>query len=206
MSRPFLWIIGGIVGLGLIVLMAVAIASEPTDGKYDDITIGWGEVTVEGEPIVQLPDGTEDPAVGATAATISGSDWNGNSYTIGPDGRPKVVIFLAHWCSFCQAEVPELQAWVDAGMAPSDVDIYSITSLTNPTRGLWPPQEWLEEEGWTIPVIMDDEISTAANMYGLSGTPFYVVLDGDNDVILRVSGRIGVLAFEQLVEVARASA
>ncbi|MDX1469365.1 MAG: TlpA disulfide reductase family protein [Acidimicrobiia bacterium] len=206
MSRPFLWIVGGVVGLGLIVWMAFAIASEPTDTKYDDLTIGWGEVTVEGEFLPPLPESGQDPAVGTAAATISGSDWNGNSYSIAPDGRPKVVMFLAHWCPHCQAEVPELQAWVDAGLAPTDVDIYSITSLTNPTRTLWPPQEWLESEQWTFPVIMDDEISTAANAYGLSGTPFYVVLDGENNVVLRLSGRIGVFAFEQLVEAARASA
>lgn len=207
MSRPFLWVGGGIVGLGLIIWLAFAIAAEPTNDIYDDVTIGWGDVSVDGDFLDLLPDpesGIPDPEVGSTAATVSGADWNGNSWTIAPDGRPKVVMFLAHWCPHCQAEVPELQAWANAGFAPADVDIYSVTSLTDPLRALWPPQNWLEDEGWTFPVIMDDVIDTVANMYGLSGTPFYVVLDGDNRVRFRISGRIGLAAFEELLAIARA--
>ncbi len=206
MNRPLLWIVGGAISLGLITWMAFAIASEPTNSPYSDPSIGWGEVTVDGDFLPPLPDEDTDPAMGTTAATISGADWNGNAYSISPDGRPKVVMFLAHWCPHCQAEVPEIQAWIDAGLAPTDVDLYSITSLTNPTRTFWPPQEWLQEEGWTVPTIMDDQVNTAANAYGLSGTPFYVVLDGQNNVLLRVSGRIGIAALEQLVAVARSTA
>lgn len=206
MSRPLLWILGGVVSLGLIVWMAFAIAGEDDNSPFSNPEIGWGEVTVQGDLIPQLPDGVADPATGMTAATVGGSDWEGNSYTIGPDGRPKIVMFLAHWCPHCQAEVPEIQAWVNAGLSPTDVDIYSVTSLTQPGRTEWPPQEWLQGEGWTLPTIMDDAASSISTAYGLSGTPFYVVLDGSNNVVLRVSGRIGIGALEQLVAVARASA
>ena len=205
MSRPFLWIVGGVGGLALIVWMAFAIASEPSEDIYDDITIGFGDVVVSGDPLPRLADnaGVNDAAAGMTAATVSGADWKGNSYSIAPDGRPKVVLFLAHWCPHCQAEVPEVQAWIDAGLAPSDVDLYSVVTLTDPTRAEWPPQRWLDGEGWTMPVIMDDAGSSVSVSYGLSGTPFYVVLDGDNRVLFRVSGRIGVAAIEELIEMAR---
>jgi len=208
MSRPVLWIVGGVVGLGLIVLLAFSIASEPTDDIYDDITIGFGDVSVSGDPLPRLADnaGANDPAVGMMAATVSGADWSGNSFSIVPDGRPKIVLLLAHWCPHCQAEVPEIQAWVNAGLAPSDVDLYSVVTLTDPTRDEWPPQRWLEDEGWTMPVIMDDAQSSVAVSYGLSGTPFYVVLDGENRVVGRISGRIGIAALEQLIAIARASA
>lgn len=208
MSRPLLWIVGGVVGLGLIVLLAFSIASEPTDDIYDDITIGFGDVSISGAPLPRLADnaGVNDPAVGMTAATVSGADWTDNSFSIAPDGGPKVVLLLAHWCPHCQAEVPEVQAWINAGLAPSDVDLYSVVTLTNPTRDEWPPQRWLEDEGWTMPVIMDDAQSSVSVSYGLSGTPFYLVLDGNNRVLFRVSGRIGVAAIEELVAIARASA
>lgn len=206
MSRPFLWIISGAVGLALIVWMAFAIASEPTENIYDDITVGWGDVTIDGDPLPQLQDETADPAIGTVAANVTGSDWNGNSYTIGADGRPKLIVFLAHWCSHCQAEVPRIVSWAEAGLAPTDVDIYSVTTLTNPTRGEWPPQQWLEDERWDFPVIMDDANSTVASYYGLFGTPLYVVLDGDNNVVFRIDGEIGIAAFEELIGIARAAA
>jgi len=198
MSRPVLWIIGGVVGLGLIVLLAASIASEvPVD-----TSIGYGEVEVDGDPLPVLGD-QGDVAIGFDAATVTGSDWNDVESTIGPDGRPKIVLFLAHWCPHCQNEVPLVQDWIDAGNLPDDVDMYSVTTLTDPTRSDgWPPQDWLVEEGWTVPVIMDDELNTVAIAYGLAGTLFYAVLDGDNANLQRVSGEIGIAGLNALVDIA----
>jgi hypothetical protein len=101
--------------------------------------------------------------------------------------------------------VPVIQTWLDGGNLPDDVDMYSVVTSTDRLRPNWPPQDWLEEEGWTVPAIMDDEIGTIAVNYGMSGTPFYVVLDGDNNVIRRASGEIGTAGLNALVAVAQAS-
>jgi hypothetical protein len=61
----------------------------------------------------------------------------------------------------------------------------------------------LEEEGWTVPVIMDDQIGTVAGNYGMAGTPFYVVLDGENTNLGRVSGEIGTQGLDALVALAQ---
>ena len=202
MNKTVLWIIGGVVGLGLIVLLALSIASET---PRDD-SIGFGEVTVEGQalPLVENVN-AGDPAIGLAAPTVSGADWNGVPHSIAADGRPKIVIFLAHWCPHCQAEVPEIQAWLDEGGLPDNVDMYSITVLNDPTRQPWPPQDWLESEGWTVPTIMDDTQRSAALAYGLAGTPFYMVLDGDNTNLLRLSGQAGIPRLEAMVLLAQAS-
>jgi hypothetical protein len=71
-------------------------------------------------------------------------------------------------------------------------------------RPNWPPQEWLEEEGWTVPVIMDDEDSSVVLAYGMRATPFYVVLDGENSNLGRFSGEIGVNGLDALVQLAQA--
>lgn len=202
MNRTVLWIVGGVVGLGLVVALAWSIASEPVV----DESIGFGEVTVDGDNLPFVQDlSTGDPAVGLTAPTVSGGDWNGNEYSVSPDGRPKVLTFLAHWCSFCQSEVPEVQAWIDEGNLPDDVDMYSFTIRTTRARPEWPPQDWLEGEGWTLPVIMDDEIGSADLAYGVVGTPFWVVVDGDNNVLGRFSGAIGIPGLESLVALAQSS-
>lgn len=188
------WIIGGVVGLGLIVWLAFSIASDP--GL--DESIGYGEVTVEGTDLPFYSAGTEDVATGLTAPTVTGNDWNDSEYTIGPDGRPKILIFLAHWCPHCQREVPVVQDWIDSGGLGDDVDMYGVTVATNRLQSNWPPQDWLESEGWTPPTIMDDENGTAVFAYGQSGTPFYVVLDGDNTVLGRLSGEVGVAGLETM--------
>ncbi len=197
MSKPILWIVGGIVGLGLIVLLAASIASE----EAIDPSIAFGVVEIDGDPLPVLGD-QGDVAIGLQAPSTTGADWNGVESKIEQDGRPKIVIFLAHWCPHCQNEVPLVQDWIDAGNLPDSVDMYSVTVLSNHLRPEWPPQEWLEDEGWTVPTIMDDELNSVAIAYGLRGTPFYVVLDGDNVNLQRVDGEIGIAGLNALVDIA----
>ncbi|MDH3462514.1 MAG: TlpA family protein disulfide reductase [Acidimicrobiia bacterium] len=194
-------IVGGVVGLGLIVALALSIANEQ---EVDD-SIGFRPVEVTGAPLPLFDPTAADPTVGLEAPTAVGTDWNDVETTIQADGRSKIVMFLAHWCSHCQAEVPVVQAWVDGGNLPDNVDLYSVTTSTDRLRPNWPPQDWLEEEGWTAPVIMDDQIGTVAGSFGMSGTPFYVVLDGENRVIRRVSGEIGIAGLDALAAEAAAA-
>jgi thiol-disulfide isomerase/thioredoxin len=202
-SKTVWWIIGGLVGLGLIVVIAASIAGE----EEVDPNIGYGTVTVEGDvdALPVLTDPATDAATGMTAPTVTGADWDDNESTIAPDGRAKILVFLAHWCPHCQAEVPLIQDWVDAGGVPEGVDLYGLTVLTERLQPNWPPQDWLIEEGWTSPVIMDDAAGSAAIAYGLGGTPMYIVLDGDNTVVQRVSGEIGTAGLDALADLAAAS-
>jgi len=198
-NKTVLWIGGGVIGLGLIVLLAMSIAGE----EGQDSSIGFGTVSVEGDILPGYTgDPTTDPAIGFTAPTVSGADWEDNPSTIAADGRSKIIIFLAHWCPHCQNEVPIVQDWLDAGNLPDGVDMYAITVATDRLRPNWPPQDWLEDEGWTPPVIMDDEIGSAAVAYGMAGTPFYVVLDGDNNTMARISGEIGLEGLNTLATLA----
>jgi len=202
MNRKILWIGGGVVVLALIVLLAASIAGEETI----DEAIAFGEVTVVGDSLPIMADpAAADPALGFTAATVSGKDWDGVVTTVEADGRPKILVFLAHWCPHCQNEVPVVQSWLDEGGLGDDVDMYSFTVLSDRLRPNWPSQAWLEDEGWTVPVIMDDEQLSVVLTYGMRGTPFYVVLDGDNLNLGRVSGEVGIAGLDQMVRIAQAS-
>jgi thiol-disulfide isomerase/thioredoxin len=199
-SRSTLWwIIGGVVGLGLIVALAASIATEPEV----DASIGFGDPTVEGDPLPVYAAGSQDVAIGLTAPSVSGADWAGNPVTIEPNGNAKIILFLAHWCPHCQNEVPVVQDWVDAGNLPEGVELISVVTATDRSRTNWPPQDWLEEEGWTSPSIMDDQIGTVAANFGMAGTPFYVVLDEENINLGRVSGEIGVEGLNALAALAQ---
>ncbi|MEX2134214.1 MAG: hypothetical protein WEB67_08740, partial [Acidimicrobiia bacterium] len=135
MNKKLLGIIGGVVGLALIVLLAVAIAGE----EEADASIGYGDPVVTGDPLpVYNSASATDPVVGLAAPETVGADWEENEVRIEADGRPKIVLFLAHWCSHCQAEVPVVQSWLDAGNLPDDVDIYSVATATDRLRPNWP--------------------------------------------------------------------
>lgn len=189
-SNLIWWIAGGVVGFGLIVWLAIAIAGE---SEVDESAV-YGDVTVEGEPLPLLQSGSTDPAIGVTAPTVTGETLDGEQLTIGPSDNAKIIVMVAHWCPHCQAEVPIIQNWVESGGLPDGVDIYGTTVLTNRLRdgSTWPPSDWLESEGWTIPTVKDDQAGSIVSAYGMQGTPTYVVLGPDNENLGRLSGRIGV--------------
>lgn len=199
MNKNLMWIGGGVVGLALIVWMAVAIAGE----EPVDSTIGYGTPTVTGQnlPLVENPN-AGDPAIGMTAPTVVGADWDGNEVRIEPDGRPKVIVFLAHWCPHCQAEVPVINRWLEEGGLPSGVDFYGATIFTDARRANFPPQTWLDDEGWDVPTVMDDAENSVALGYGVFGTPYYIVLDGQNRNLGRFSGEIGRAGLDALAGLA----
>lgn len=199
-SKLILGILGGVLALGLI----VAIAVSATSGGTSEADV-FKPVTVDGPDLPTFDGATaNDVAVGMTAPTVTGTDFDGSTVTIGPDGRNKVVILLAHWCPHCQAEVPRVVSWLGTGSKPADVDFYSVSTWAAQVRGNWPPQQWLEGEGWPVPVIQDDKSSSAASAFGLSSTPLWVLLDGDNKVIARVSGEIPTSGLSTLFQTAAA--
>ena len=60
------------------------------------------------------------------------------------------------------------------------------------------PSAWLRKEKWPTEVLLDSEDYAAANAYGLSAFPFYVLVDGDGKVVERFSGEVdlGVLQYK----------
>jgi thiol-disulfide isomerase/thioredoxin len=153
-----------------------------------------GEVEVEGTPLQAFGGSAADPAVGATAPVLSGADYDGQPVRIDPavDG-PTMVVFLAHWCPHCNAEIPKLNTLRDEGGVPDGVNIVAVSTAVNPDRGNFPPDEWLEASGWTFPVLVDGVDPALGNFiaseaYGLAGVPFTTLVDGDGLVIGRWAG------------------
>jgi thiol-disulfide isomerase/thioredoxin len=99
-----------------------------------------------------------------------------------------MLVFLAHWCPHCNAEIPELIALNDAGEIPNGVDVIGISTGVQPGEENYPPSEWINAKGWPWPILADDEDSTAFLADGGSGFPYTVLLDADGNVLSRVSG------------------
>ena len=148
-------------------------------------------ITGNSLPVFQSP--TDDPAVGTVIPTVTSS-----TASIELDGTAKVLLFLAHWCPHCQAEVPLVQDWVDAGNLPADVELISISTSIDPNRPNYPPQDWLAREGWTAPVITD-ESGAVADAYGLSAFPYWVFVNADGTVAGRLTGELTTDQLDQIV-------
>jgi thiol-disulfide isomerase/thioredoxin len=156
------------------------------------------EPVISGTSLPAFEGPANDAAVGMAAPTVEGSDFDGEPVAIAADGRAKVILFLAHWCPHCQAEVPVMQTWANAGGVPDGVDVISVATAIDPAAPNYPPDAWLEREGWTLPVIVDPS-DTVSNAYGLTAFPFWVFVGPDGDVRARMSGELSAADLEAAI-------
>ncbi|MEE8603574.1 TlpA family protein disulfide reductase [Euzebya tangerina] len=164
-----------------------------------DPTLGIETATVDGDAAA-LPQvsaqGAADAAVGSPAPVVEGFDADGTPVTIGEPGQAQAVVFLAHWCPHCQEEVPLITQWAADGVIPDDVQLVGVSTLQDPARSNWPPDEWLAGEDFPGPVIYDGD-ETTAESWGLSGTPMWAFTNADGQIVARYSGQIDQATFEQ---------
>ncbi|HSL77932.1 MAG TPA: TlpA disulfide reductase family protein [Candidatus Limnocylindrales bacterium] len=208
-STPSRWLLPGLVVAAVVIAAVLAVilpgSSRPSTGGSSSVApsasggvspaasgaVAVGEPSIAGEALPQFegPDG--DAAVGMPAPTVDGADFTGKRVSIAADGRPKVIVFLAHWCPHCQAAVPLLQTWVSAGGVPDGVDLVSVATGIDPSRPNYPPEAWLQREGWTVPVIADTT-NSVAQAYGLPAYPYWVFVGADGRVSARTVGEITI--------------
>jgi thiol-disulfide isomerase/thioredoxin len=205
-----------VIAIVLVVAAGVAIAAVlATRGGDDDDSAstapppaaGSGSVpgeiavTVEGAALPPLEDPANDAAIGSPAPALRGTDYQGNAVDIAPgSGGPMMIVFLAHWCPHCNNEIPVLLEWRDSGQMPDDLQVFGVSTAVSEERPNYPPDEWLAEKGWDWPVLADDAELTAANAYGVTGFPFFTIVDADGNVAARGSGEYPIEALQALVD------
>ncbi len=161
-----------------------------------------GSVETDGAALPPGGSGS-DAAVGTTIPTVTGEQFDGSAIVISPDGKPQVILAVAHWCPHCQAEVPRIQQWLDDNGMPSDVEIVAVATSNDATRVNYPAGDWLRSEEWSVPTLVDDEANSAAQALGVTGFPGFIVVGADGKVVQRASGEITTEQWEALVEAAR---
>ena len=110
-----------------------------------------------------------------------------------------MIVFLAHWCPHCQAEVPRVTEWLGERTLPASVDLISVSTSVSPEQPNFPPSSWLSREGWPLPVIADD--GTAAQAYGLASFPYWVFVDAEGLVLQRIGGELTTDTLDRAVEI-----
>ena len=185
MNKNF--IIAGVValGIGLAVAIGVTLVDEPLDGNLPE-----GETTITGEGLPEYSGENDDNvARGLDAPIFSGPNENSEIVTLEKDGNAKVLLFLAHWCGFCQKEVPVVQEYIDVIGVPQGVEIIAVATSIDRSRDNYPPHDWLAREGWSETQVydIDRDIGTA---YGVNSFPYWVFLDKDLKVVARRTGNL----------------
>lgn len=194
-----------IIGVAAVIALAAGIAvfasgGDDTAGPTTtaDITDGgaapaeYQKVTVEGDALEPLGSDATDPARGVVAPNISGFTHSGFPVSVKPatDGSPTLLVFLAHWCPHCNAEMPRLIKWYESGKVPEDLRVVGVTTSSREDQPNWPPSEWMQSFDWPFEVFADAQTNDAGVAYGVDGYPFMVVLDKDGKVVARHSGEM----------------
>lgn len=181
---PWLGIVFGVIALALVAAIVFS-SSDPIGSEF-------GDVTIAGESLAPFAEPTADPAIGQPAPQLTGVGFDGAEVGIENDGTAKAIVFLAHWCSHCQAEVPRVQSWLDSGGGVAGVELYSVSTSMNSAQPNFPPSEWLDGVGWTPPLIRDDKDSSALVAFGAGGFPYWVFVDANGNVVRRSSGELDI--------------
>ncbi len=166
-----------------------------------------GSVTPGASPAPAIPsgflprftDGANDPAVGLALTEIVGTDaYTAEPVTVDPaDGTKRIWLIWAHWCPYCQQELPELTDWYPTGLDDlTDAEFVTVTTSIDSSRGN-PLDEYLEAGQFPFPVIVDADNKIAAQ-FGVSAFPFWVITDGQGTVLYRTAGLLPMDQLDQL--------
>jgi cytochrome c biogenesis protein CcmG/thiol:disulfide interchange protein DsbE len=189
------FIVGAIIAIVIGGAAIVAISSSGSDSASTSGSISeFSDIAVSGEalPSFDSVSTATDAAIGLPAPVVSGKGFTGTEITTDGAGTPTLLVFLAHWCPHCQREVPLLVEWEKDGKTPTGVDVIAVATGTDPANPNFPPSEWLAREEFPAlwPVIADSADKKAANAFGLSGYPYFVLVDAQGNVFKRLSGEI----------------
>ncbi len=220
-SRKAIWIAVAVV-IALVVAVTV-FASRGDDSKADPSvttvdTSGLASlpvsqpVTFTGTALPALDTAVNpDPAIGMEAPLLSGLNFSSAPIVMDPATKgPYMLVFLAHWCVHCNAEVPRLINWKNSGGVPAGLNVIGVPTAVSETAPNYPPAVWFSNKGWPWPALVDEAqgdgiAGKAATAYGASGWPYFVIVGADGKVKARVSGEVQISELQKIVDTALAA-
>ena len=179
--------------------LTITVTVSDTDGFTDSTTfrVDVDETSIIETGDVQLLSGNPLPAytipdlaVGNSLANFQAQTMRSETLEFTGDGTARIFGFFAHWCPFCQQELPEITDWLNNTSLPNDVEVVAVSVGVNEASSNYPPSEWFEQEQFPGTVLVDDTNASLESIFGLTSFPFWVAVDGDGVVAERIAGPI----------------
>jgi len=147
--------------------------------------VGLVEVSGPPQPAL-LPKGAQAPSFSAPLLGGGRMEWS--------PGTPTAIAIWAPWCPHCQVELPVLAAVADR--YPT-VELVTIATAIDQNPG--PTVDgYMEENGLTFPVAIDDSRETLSAAFGIQGFPTIYFVNSDGTVAAAMDGEVPEPALSEL--------
>lgn len=160
-----------------------------------------------GEPSEEETPGEETEAEAASdvipAIDFTLTDQYGNTHTLSDyKGKTVFLNFWATWCPPCRREMPDIQALYEKYSAEEDPSVI-ILGIAAPELGQEQDEEgiaaFLEENGYTYPVVMDHGGQIFAG-YGIYSYPTTMMIDKDGNVFGYATGQLSESMMQSIID------
>ena len=130
---------------------------------------GQGDSVIEFKPGMPIKEGVAAP-------DFTGELMDGTSITLSElQGKPVIINFWATWCGPCVKEMPAFERLKDD--FGDKIGIIAVNCGDDAET----VKDFVEENGYTFPVVLDEEYSISM-LYPTNSIPYTVVLDAEGKV------------------------
>ena len=199
--------IGGILMIFMGVLMltgklSTTSASLSGTGQEENVAEQAEEESAEDAEEVDHTDGSEGEKL-TPAVDFNLTDQYGNTHTLSQyKGKTIFLNFWGTWCPPCRAEMPDIQKLYEEFDQEGE-DALIILGVAAPNLGKEKSEDgiktFLEENGYTYPVLMDTE-AELFQTYGITSFPTTIMIDRDGNLFGYATGQLNEETMRSIIQ------
>ncbi|SFK29254.1 Peroxiredoxin [Halobacillus dabanensis] len=178
--------------LTLFIIVIVSAITEQTGTENNKEPVSEDEMQSGGMKAPNAPDGLEvgEKAPDFTLQTLEGETVKLSDYR----GKKVFLNYWATWCPPCREEMPEMQRFHEA--YEDEVVILAVNG-TGSEKSRENVRKFVEEGGYTYPILMDKELELN-QMYQIISIPttYFIGTDG----VIQEPRIVGPMTYEMMIE------